>query len=604
MKDLKGQVAELWRLSRGAAWEDVVAAARNLRSQFPREPVGWLRAAFALRQLQRYDEADAILLDAILLFPDDPQALIESAWVAQNRGDWRSVERRAAVLVERFPEQSSGYLILAYAHRGLKQFEYAECVLADGARRFPDATEFQMEGCWLALGQENWSLAADRSARLRSILPTAPAGYQVGVTALRNLKRWDEAEAVLAAAAHSGAPAEWIPSESLRLAEQRGSAEKVVALVEQIVGGTPAEAAAYPVGARAYRKLGRLAEAERLLDRAMAHLPPSVQVLSEFAGVAQDRKDWTEADRRWAHAVRLFPDEATVALEFAESAMRRHDWSVAVERWTQADRRFPGLPWIRKRLFDAQLAITESAVDTTLTETVGPGSGDEAIGEESSMEQVVACFESLAGTYQGCEFGRVQRQFGCEPLGLFRWGQIDIEDMIRIVESRFEGVGSPEQTELTLYATVEQQVPEYQLGDTRYELRMHTFIRTDEMPREKMFSQSTRRLQFLRRKLLEDLAESRKIFVYKRGHALLRNEDARRLSQALRSYSPDNVLLCVHLATAEKPGGTLDPVSPHLMFGYVSYFSETLDHRLRTPAYAEWASLCRQALALRNQATA
>ena len=116
-------------------------------------------------------ELPETLLDAILLFPAESQPLVEAAWVAQNRGDWSSVIRRASVILERFPEQSAGYAILTYAYRCLKQYADAERFLAEGAGRFPDLAEFMVEGCWLALAQENWALADDCSASSKAQRP-------------------------------------------------------------------------------------------------------------------------------------------------------------------------------------------------------------------------------------------------------------------------------------------------------------------------------------------------------------------------------------------------------------------------------------------------
>lgn len=742
---LKERVAQLWRAGQGGAWEEIVAAARELRVDYPLEPLGYIRGTFALRQLRRFDEADAVILDAILLFPENPEPLIEAAWVAQRRGDNRSALRRSAVLIERFPTQAPGYLLQAYANRCIGEFLDAERILGQGMQRFPAALEFKAEACWLALAQGRWELAAERCAALRASQPTAQVGYQVAVAALRNLSRWSEVGEVLAGASEHLGAQDWILLESLRLAQQLEGPERVVELAEQIAARSPSDATAYHVGAAAYRQLGRSVDAEKLLERAIAQIPPNVHVLSEYAFAAQDRGDWVLADQRWTEAMLRFPDEPSVVLwharlpvaggralrrddvteahrrmlqvherfpelraayadhirmfrtanrlddaeeiarlacsrmpadlqirlefsqvaadrgrpqealerlqeveprfrddvgfqcrrvaamaaadrideaeaaclgllarydgtvqphvEYAELAMRRHDWKAAIERWQAIDARFPGLTWVKKRLFDAQLGTTEDGGSAGAA-TVAPPAN--ARPEEVAMETIAAFFESLAGTFQGCEFGRVQRHYGCEPLGLFRWAQIDIEDLIRAIECRFDGTGTAEQTELLLFDNDEdrfnEHTAEYQVGDKRYRMRMHTFVRRDEMAFDKMFSQSTRRLQFLKRKLLEDLAEAQKIFVYKRGHAPLCPRDAQRLSQALQTHSPDNELLCVHLSTSDRPAGTVERITPRLLFGYVSHFSLARGGNIRVPAYDEWASVCRQAYSLWSNA--
>src|ERR1700761_1738697 len=63
-----------------------------------------------------------------------------------------------------------------------------------------------------------------------------------------------------------------------------------------------------------------------------------------------------------------------------------------------------------------------------------------------SDHDVALRFESLGGTGHGCEFGLFQRHFGAEPLGLLRWADTPVDLLIKALESRFEGVGAPDNT--------------------------------------------------------------------------------------------------------------------------------------------------------------
>ena len=208
-------------------------------------------------------------------------------------------------------------------------------------------------------------------------------------------------------------------------------------------------------------------------------------------------------------------------------------------------------------------------------------------------------FESLGGSGQGCEFGIVQRiAGGAEPLGLLRWSAVAPEKLLEALKVRFEGVGTPAQTFIDFYSTNDPSNPEYRCRDTRFETVMHTFIFKKDMAEEKMFAQTCRRMAFLRRKLIHDLEEGDKIFVYKIFQRNLSDEELVELHQAMRSYG-NNTLLYVRYSNEHNPSGTVVEVEDGLLIGYISGFSMTFpEGRPRTPDLPAWTSICKAALAL------
>jgi hypothetical protein len=123
---------------------------------------------------------------------------------------------------------------------------------------------------------------------------------------------------------------------------------------------------------------------------------------------------------------------------------------------------------------------------------------------------------------------------------------------------------------------------------------MHTFIGQDQISYEKMFAQSCRRMEFLSRKLLEDLRRADKIFVYKLDHRDLTDDEMFGLHDALCRYGAAT-LLCVRKENKEKPHGLVEIVRPGLMVAYIDRFAEEQpDGRLKVSA-ASWAEICRTA---------
>jgi hypothetical protein len=194
--------------------------------------------------------------------------------------------------------------------------------------------------------------------------------------------------------------------------------------------------------------------------------------------------------------------------------------------------------------------------------------------EADSLTALLMRFESI-GT--NCEFGLVQRRHNAEPLGLLRWAAISPDALVTALENRLSGVGEPEHT--IIFA----QNGEYMTEDRRYYMLSHTFTSTTAEPMERFGPLQCRRIQFLRRKLLGDLAAGVKIFVYK-AHDGISDAQMMALYEAMLGYCPRIALLCVRLAAAR--AGTVERVRDKLFAGYLGRFSNV------DPAVEDWIRLC------------
>jgi hypothetical protein len=205
-------------------------------------------------------------------------------------------------------------------------------------------------------------------------------------------------------------------------------------------------------------------------------------------------------------------------------------------------------------------------------------------------DQLMMRFESLG---ENCEFGLAQRRCGAEPLGLLRFASAPLEKLLTGLESRFEGMGEPDQVKVE----VSENGSEYLVVDRRFGFLYHPWILAHEADAEQVRQRETMRLPFLRRKLLEDLEEGRKIFVY---HAMapLRKADALRLFAALRTYGPGS-LLWVELANRGHRAGTVEQVRPGLFKAHIDRFAPSENaHDLSLDC---WVEICRNAFRLAEQ---
>jgi hypothetical protein len=210
-----------------------------------------------------------------------------------------------------------------------------------------------------------------------------------------------------------------------------------------------------------------------------------------------------------------------------------------------------------------------------------PPLGPVARGATLPRDQMISRFESLG---DNCEFGLVQRMMAAEPLGLLRFSFIDLPMLLRGLRSGFAGLGEPETTEIL----VAGKDREFVVRETVYGMSYHTFQYEHQMTLDTVRRQQTTRLDFLRRKLMEDIAGGEKIFVVKRTPAL-RPEEVLPLFTAL-NQTRRNWLLWMVPADAKHNAGTVEMPLPGLLRGYIDRFAPVDNaHDLSLPV---WTAIC------------
>ncbi len=202
-----------------------------------------------------------------------------------------------------------------------------------------------------------------------------------------------------------------------------------------------------------------------------------------------------------------------------------------------------------------------------------------------------ALFARFAALGDDCELGLVQREFGAEPMDLLRWVGTDIARLMLGLCRRFEGLGDPARTQLYF----REDENEYRLRDPVY-LGMHTWTfgrLADPAEEEAMRLAGAARLRLMRRKLLAEIEEGRRILVFASIKHALQREAFVALHAAVRGIGPAP-LLCVALAPERDMVGRVERLGDGLYLGYLDQF--------RSPttgfSYSTWRRLCRAVAAL------
>ncbi len=186
-----------------------------------------------------------------------------------------------------------------------------------------------------------------------------------------------------------------------------------------------------------------------------------------------------------------------------------------------------------------------------------------------------------------CELGFVQRAGGAEPLGLFRWANTPLPNLLGALDARFAGLGAPDSLAIEL-----DGASEFQVVDRRFGFRNHSFaFQTQGARREDVLRRELVRLPYLARLLVEELEAAEKLFCF---HDAGRSgpEAVARLAEALGRYGP-NWLLWVRVAETAAQIGAAEPAGERLIVGYIDRF-QPLGH-VENPSLAAWMGALRAA---------
>jgi hypothetical protein len=209
-----------------------------------------------------------------------------------------------------------------------------------------------------------------------------------------------------------------------------------------------------------------------------------------------------------------------------------------------------------------------------------------------ALHALLLQFEALG---DNCEFGLVQRQGGAEPLGLLRFAGFHIPidrrlgRLIEALDRGFEGLGRP--GTVRVEAQGEAGRREYMVCADSYDLVYHSFQREGEVDPLALRQQEERRLEFLRRKLIDDLADAEKLLVWKSNLPHDRADIARLLDR-LRRFGP-NALLWVETADEAHPPGSAEQLGEGFFKGYVDRFAPY--GQATDISYPSWFAMCEAA---------
>jgi len=574
-----------------ADWPTAIRRYADVSERFPRQPAGMIGLASALSGCGKHVEAEAVLREAMKLFPTEKAAFSEFAAVAARQSDWKEALTRWLEASRRFPHEK----------------EFAQHIFETRLRLLEDeATSAE------AIAKDHLgSGAVDANADMRDLmlkfesLGGTNLGCEFGL-----IQREYEAEPLGLLRWTDIKPQALIDALVNRF-EGVGDPENT-RLIKRPVEEVPEYATAdnrYGMVMHTFVHQNDVAEDEmfvqscRRLRFLREKFVEDLEAANKIFVYKITDRNLTKLELSAIHlAMRAYGDTTLLYVRYADpehpngtvEAVKPGLMVGYIDRFGVAKGSETRLPSARtswsqicRRAFELWKSAEESPPMRVSSPAIvhDVSEDDDPSGRDLAMQ-----FESLGGSGHGYEFGIFQRSQGAEPLGLLRWADMGHDLLTEALENQFEGVGSPEYTEIFVPANA----GEYWTTDKRYHMAMRSFIKTADVTLDKITRLMHRRLQFLRTKLIEDLVQGTKIFVYKNMFRNLTDAELTRLHAAVRSYG-NNTLFYVRYETPIHPNGAVETPKPGLMIGYIDHFAYSpADERLEY-ATPSWLTLCHHA---------
>jgi tetratricopeptide (TPR) repeat protein len=165
-------------------WEESIARWTKLTESHRFTP-GFARAANAMMQLGRIDEAEVYLAEPARLYGGDLEISVTHAQLAQRRGDLTAACERWAVVRRGNLDFQAGYFDGARCLIEAQRYDEADALLREAIERFPDQIWPSRDHARVAHSRGDTSQAAIRWASFHKRFPGEDTGFTPDEAALK-----------------------------------------------------------------------------------------------------------------------------------------------------------------------------------------------------------------------------------------------------------------------------------------------------------------------------------------------------------------------------------------------------------------------------------
>jgi tetratricopeptide (TPR) repeat protein len=179
--------------------QDTLRRCQIIRAKFPRLAEGYTFAAVCLAELDRHDEAEAMIERAVRKLPQDFDVLVGYARHAARREDWKEALRRWNLVKNRF-DHVFGPGGAAHCLRQMGRYAEAETIAAETCERFPTDPWAYVTLAGIAADKGDLDRESQHWVAARERCPFFALAYTAGAEAERRVGREAEADDILSLA--------------------------------------------------------------------------------------------------------------------------------------------------------------------------------------------------------------------------------------------------------------------------------------------------------------------------------------------------------------------------------------------------------------------
>ena len=271
----------------------------------------------------RFDEAEAVFLQLIEKYPNQPQGYERYAAVTHYLGDWELSLERWSETITKFPNNINFQVQKGNVLINLSRFDEADTVFQEIIQKYPCYYHGYDGYGRVANTLVDWELALERWENAIAKLPHCFDFYLQKGDALTNLFMYEEAETwwekVIAQYPdrHEGL------SKSAALARRLGNREFAWQRFEQMIEKFPWHLPAYCEAAKELIAMGRFAEAEEKFREALQRNPNNLRVLLQAGIWASQQGNRELALERFERAIEFYhPRKAIDAYILAATELK------------------------------------------------------------------------------------------------------------------------------------------------------------------------------------------------------------------------------------------------------------------------------------------
>lgn len=575
------------------------------------------------------------------------EILRQSAFDTHGR-DWANSVAKWQEFRDHYPDDPDGFIFGTLALRENKNLVEAQLLADSVVKVFSNQPRLFVERALICFMTRDWIQARARFAEVRAQFPNEIEGYIRGSEVEQNLGTKQEALSIMELATVIFQNDRKILERYVVLAERLADMKHATAAwrkIRRVYG----DEAAFIGEARSLAGYGDPQAAQDLLKDALKLFPTSLSLAAEVARTLTRQGFWKDAGKHWT----LLSNDQDLRLEATSRLRDAIRFTVAREdrvtnevylpvatvvgqqlsnllskTWTlrygsghilgqniklgtygellnyYGEARSWGIIENCFCLFDehqyiiSRLSSIETSDDGQLMlkgrDWVRSAVESFIIMEEQrfSIRSVLNRFESLGNN---CEFGLVQRFYGIEPLGLFRFNWADYEALLSGLSDGF--------SELDIAGSVQiRRSPNDQelIGEVEaYKYKYHTGLYDADISIPGLEESEALRIRYLGRKLIEDLEDGVKIYVRK-GEKHEDFDKIVRLHDVMLKIG-GCTLLWVTEARTDHPPGTVEVVRAGLLRGYIDRFAPT--EAAGRAVFDTWAKICLEASTLVRDST-